>query len=115
MTVLWRGSRGARCYILSLVVSMRDHAPNSRRGGADSYDLFAESASLAPAKRRTDTLKHVAVLGGVTVLAGGAGFVWSGVLGALLGAGVAIVGTGVVLGLALLVMSWLRAVDERIP
>lgn len=94
---------------------MTEHAPNSRRGGADSYDLFAESASIAPSKRESDVLVYVAVIAVVTLLGGGAGFVLGGLLGAALGAGGSLVGSAVILGLSLLVMGWLRAVDQRIP
>jgi hypothetical protein len=94
---------------------MTDHAPHSRRGGADSYDLFADNATVTPAKQPSDAWKHALAIGGVTVLGGGAGYMLGGVVGALVGGAGSLLGSAVILGLALMVMGWLRAVNERMP
>ena len=94
---------------------MSEHAPHSRRGGADSYDLFAESATLTPAKRDSDSWKLMLGVALLTLTGTIIGFALSGVAGGLLGGGLALAATGVLTPRSTLVMGWLRAVNERIP
>lgn len=88
-------------------------APQPPRDPIDDMHRVADTVGLVPNVRKKDNLYQGAIVGGGTLLLAIIGYFVDGGIGALAGAAVGLIGLGLITGLVIMVLGWIRTAEQN--